>query len=307
MSAGSEAQTPVTLVCATCNAPESVELTFASLLRHTPEPFRLVVADNSDDDTVAQVLSRWPRIRVISLAERVAIAAREARWEAAVEARLAERVACRGATEVPAVRHPTHERSRRALAEHGATLDWLVARVTTPFVLTLDSDVEFRETGWLTDMLRLATSGDAAAVGIYEPGQFGYQPRLAPYVLLLRTDVIHRLGATFRGGSVTTDAEEARRWHARTRGFELDLAELQAYPTTKVYPTAAVLFEQLTNAGERWLDLPPGVAGKFHHFGHMSWGERSDAEGGSERGRGYRAERLLEVQTALAWYRAGRV
>ena len=107
------------------------------------------------------------------------------------------------------------------LMSHGAALDWLVTKVRTPFFLTLDSDVEFLATGWLTEMLNLMEQMALVALGEYEPGQGGYRERLAPYILLLRTAFIRALCTSFRGFVRIEDPAEAQRWQALSPGSYL--------------------------------------------------------------------------------------
>lgn len=290
----------VTVVCATYNARPAVCLTFASFFRHNPGPWPMYVADNGSTDGTLEELQSWPGIQVISLRQRTALIRQERALNRRVIGLLDRR-------------HPQHglrltaardqgDPDPEEIAEHGATLDWLTARVCTPFVLTLDSDVEFLADGCLDAMLAYAERQGLDALGVYEPGHRGYGPRLAPYVLLLRTAVIRHVGLSFRSGSVTADPDEARRWRARPTRYQLDPADLDQYPTTRVYATAAYLFERLVAAGRPWANLPSDIAGRFHHHGHLSWGALSDAEGGSAASRHENALRLAAVEKALKAY-----
>ena len=86
----------------------------------------------------------------------------------------------------------------RHVVSHGATLDWLMRRVTTKYVLTLDSDVAFLQPGWLGESRCGARTVRAAAVGEFEVGVGGYRPRLSPVVCLLETERIRVLRFSFR-------------------------------------------------------------------------------------------------------------
>lgn len=229
----------VTVLCATRNARAAVRLTFASFRRYTPEPCLVWVADNGSIDGTLEDLLALPWLTVIPLGVRRSLLPPQA---------------------------PDAE-----ITGHGATLDWLAVRVRTPFFLTLDSDVEFLASGWLTDMLDLMVGEGLDALGVYEPGFQGYRPRLAPYVLLLRTATFQALGTSFQPFVRIEDAEEARRWQARPRGFRVEFEEIASYRTAAFYPTAAYLFERLQESGARWRDLPGAIAAKFQHLGHMSW------------------------------------
>ncbi len=268
----------VTVLCATLNARAAVRLTLASFRRYTPEPCRVWVADNGSTDGTLDDLLEMSWLSVIPLTVRRALAP-----------------AAAGAPDAE-------------ITSHGATLDWLAVRVRTPFFLTLDSDVEFLEAGWLTDMLDLMAGEDLDALGVYEPGFRGYRPRLAPYVLLLRTATFHAVRASFLPFVRIEDAEEARRWQARPRGFQVQFEEIAAYRTAAFYPTAAYLFERLCEGGARWRDLPAALAAKFQHLGHMSWAPGTPDVGGAPRGgdlAGGQAAKLAYVQERLRRYGYG--
>jgi hypothetical protein len=189
------------------------------------------------------------------------------------------------------------------LTLHCETLDWLAARVQTPFFLTLDSDVEFLATGWLSEMLDLASRDDLVALGQYEPGRAGYRPRLAPYVLLVRTAAFRALRASFRGHARIADPDEARRWRARPPSLNLDLEELASFRKAMFYTTGAAFFERLEQSGARWSDLPAAIARKFHHLGHMSWAaDEQDTLPGTPALRRAHATRLAYVRQRLDQY-----
>jgi hypothetical protein len=227
----------VTIICATRNARQTVRLTFASLAHFTPEPRKVLVADNGSTDGTLADLRAIDWLDVISLAER-------------------RKGAC------------------PASPEHGATLDWLAQQVRTPFFLTLDSDVEFHCSGWLSDMLELAERNELAALGVLEPGIGAYRPRLAPFALLLRTAVFRELGTSFRSFVRIEDAAETARWRARSRSENLDQAEVESYQSAAFYSTGAAVFEQLQKTRAPWSDLPQALSCKFTHHGHMSWAAR---------------------------------
>lgn len=178
-------------------------------------------------------------------------------------------------------------------------------RVRTPSFLTLDSDVEFLVSGWLTDMLDLMVGEGLDALGVHEPGFQGYRPRLAPYVLLLRTTTFQALGASFQPFVRVADAEEARRWQAWPCGFRVEFEEIASYRTEAFYPTAVYLFERLRESGARWRDLPGAIAAKFRHLGHTSWAPVYPDTGRAPRAddsAGEQAARLAYVQERLRGY-----
>jgi hypothetical protein len=63
--------------------------------------------------------------------------------------------------------------------------------------------------------------------------------------MLMRTETVHRLGVSFHGFVRHADAEAAARWGRRPYSLNLDTSEIDLYPGTTIYPTAAGLFEAL--------------------------------------------------------------
>jgi glycosyltransferase involved in cell wall biosynthesis len=220
----------LTIVCATFNAREAVQLTLMSLRNCLPFETRVLVADNgSTDGTLAHLESQ----------EWLTVAPLSARPGAATD--------------------------------HGSTLDWLAEQVTTPYFLTLDSDVELLTRNCLDDMLALAQAEGLDALGVYEPAIGAYRTRLAPYALLLRTATFRALDTSFRSFARIDDPLEAARWRARPPSEDLPLSEMESYRTAAFYPTAAALFERLTQRGDHWANLSPAIAARVRHYGHMSW------------------------------------
>jgi glycosyltransferase involved in cell wall biosynthesis len=220
----------VTIVCATRNGADAVRLTFDSFRRFTPEPHRVVVADNGSVDGTREFLESLPWIEL-------------------------------------------HRRrvGRHALS-HGATLDWLVRRVTTKYVLTLDSDVAFRQPGWLGELRRALERSGAAAVGEFEAGVGGYRPRLSPAVCLLETERIRALRCSFRSYVRFRDPEEALRWRtSRAPGENVSYEFLASFTSGVFYSTGARLFERLEETGTPWVTTPTTTRRKYLHIGHMSW------------------------------------
>jgi hypothetical protein len=242
----------------------------------------VLVADNGSSDGTLEYLMGLDWVTVVSLAERRSRIEEERRkLRAAAESlwrrleRYEEGLPQRERTLVSALRAEISPDPKplddERLAEHGATLDWLVAQARTPLVLTLDSDVEFLAPGWLSEMIELLESRQLSALGPYEPGHGGYRARLAPYLLLVRADVLRRLRTSFRGFARFRSEEEFRRWSARRPSFTMEPGELATYPTAAIYPTAAAILERLEAEQEPWATLPEPIAAKIIHRGHMSW------------------------------------
>ena len=103
---------------------------------------------------------------------------------------------------------------------HGATLDWLVRKVTTRLVLTLDSDVVFLRRGWLEELRAALDRSGAIAVGELEPAVGGYRARLSPALLLLDTERLRALRCSFRSYVRIDDPDEALRWRRRPASGE---------------------------------------------------------------------------------------
>jgi hypothetical protein len=270
---------PVTIVCATLNAFEAVRLTMQSLLRHTPPVERILVADNGSTDGTPEWLQTLPHVDVVSLEERRRQMAVERAWRRKVLARLERRGAAPASVERN-LRHDAEPRPRQ-LTEHGATLDWLARQVATPYFVTLDSDVEFLADGWLEDMVGLMEQDGLAALGALEPGRPQYRARLAPHLLLVRTDAFRSVNGTFRGASEATDESESTRWREARSSWYLDFDDLAAFPTVVVYPPGAVLLDQLERAGHRWAPITADIAARYMHYGAMSWGGAADENGGA--------------------------
>ena len=261
------AHAEVTVICATRNAREAVRLTFSSFHRYTPERCTVLVADNGSTDGALDVLRRFPWIKVFSLRERRALVRAQSMQShqaiAALNARLDRSVGSLPGTErallISALTTQVHEldilpesNGQGASTGHGVTLDWLAEKVTTPFLLTLDSDVEFLATGWLREMLNLLKRASLTALGEYEPGVCGYRSRLAPHLLLLRTSALHTHHWSFRGFVSIEDPDEAKRWRARPKSPNLDAEEA----ATHSYPGLSTPSHRAAPGPERWRDLP---------------------------------------------------
>jgi glycosyltransferase involved in cell wall biosynthesis len=284
---------PVTIVCATRDACDAVRLTVRSLLRHTPPVGRIVVADNGSTDGTLEWLRTVDGIDVVALDERARVLADEHEWRRSVAAALVRR----GAGSTATARRLLGDGAAAPVpsTEHGATLDWLVAHATTPYVVTLDSDVELLADGWLEAALAVMHRDGLAAFGSLEPGRGQYRPRLALHLLLIRTDAVRRVNGTFRGTFRCDDPDERERWRARRTGWAIDLDDLDAFPGVIVYPPGAQLLEALDAAGERWAAFPADIEQRYVHYGHLSWG---GADGGHRARRAAVRDRLVAYEPA---------
>jgi GT2 family glycosyltransferase len=229
----------VTIICATVNGRDAVRLTLLSLRRCTPRACRVMVADNGSTDGTLEFLKSLPWVDLVTVRQRCRIDGRM--------------------------------RATAKYIQHGMTLDWLAARVKTPYFVALDSDVEFLKPGWLADMLAVLSGRKAIAVGEFEAGIGGYRPRLAPHLLLVDTKQFRDIEGSFVSFVRIGDKREARRWRSTPMGFVLDAAEQATYRSGAFYSTGAALFERVLERGGRWAVTPRRIQAKYRHFGHMSW------------------------------------
>lgn len=228
----------VTVLCVTRNAREAVELTLESFRRRTPEPVRVLVADNGSDDGTLDYLRGLSWIELETLDERQA---------------------------------------SPGVGTHSGALDHLAVQVDTEYLLTLDSDVELLQEGWLSRLVAAADRASLAALGEYEPRRGNIMARLAPHVLLLRTSVLRGHRLSFTPSIVIGDPDDARRFErfsAREQPAHGDLTvELAGrFPSARFYTTGAALFARLQILGVPWAEIPPAMRRSYRHFGQMSWG-----------------------------------
>jgi hypothetical protein len=144
--------------------------------------------------------------------------------------------------------------------------DWLAGWMrscTTRYALFSDSDVEFRGTGWLRDMVATAQERGAALVcGRMQHGSECYvhpvtkaERRLAPrptaWLLMIDREQVE--------GLVEPDFE----YH--------EVEDFRAFGGKVAYDTAAWYFKRLCDAGLTWAEMPASWQGKYHHFGGLTW------------------------------------
>ena len=186
-------------------------------------------------------------------------------------------------------------RPGRHVPGHGATLDWLVRKVTTrPRV---DARLRCRVpaarlAGGVvrgTRPFRRDCGRRARAGGRRVPG-----PPVAR-LLLLDTERLRALRCSFRSYVRIDDPDEALRWRRRpASGERVRQGELATYRSAAFYTTGARVFERLHESGSRWLATPAATRRKYRHLGHMSWAGADDEL--SERHR----QNELHVRAALA-------
>ncbi len=146
---------------------------------------------------------------------------------------------------------------------HADWIDGWVASCPTRFVVFSDSDVEYRESGWLDDLVETAVSTGSAMVcarmlnphGIYVHPVTGATRRLAnrpsPWLLLLDLDQVRgAVHATFQPRDVKDPGSDGL-------GTSFDVG--------------AMFFDALVDAGLTWTEMPPEWRSKFRHYGGLTW------------------------------------
>ena len=146
---------------------------------------------------------------------------------------------------------------------HADWIDGWLAACTSRFAVFSDSDVEYREPGWLSDIVETAETTGAALVcgrmlnptGVYVHPVTGATRRLAnrpsPWLLLVDLDQVRGVvDATFQSRDVKDPT-------SATVGTSFDVG--------------ATYFQALVDAGLTWKEMPPEWRSKFRHFGGLTW------------------------------------
>ncbi|MFL6161548.1 MAG: glycosyltransferase family 2 protein [Jatrophihabitantaceae bacterium] len=233
----------VTVLMAVRGAEDAARLALSSLERHTSPIPVVLLADNGTGPAFAEWLRPRPHVLTVTLKDRVGGRA-------------------------PA--------TREAAAQHAESLDRLAERATTPWLLTMDSDIEILVDSWLDRLLDLAQARGVDAVGELEPGPAPAMPRLAPHLLLLRRTLLTDLGASFRGRAEIDDPGQAERFrrHRRPAAYRLTASEAAGFGSARFYSTGAALFEAMQTHGRPWAPTPPELRADYRHLGHMSWASK---------------------------------
>jgi hypothetical protein len=147
--------------------------------------------------------------------------------------------------------------------KHAEWLDLWLARCPTRYAVFSDSDVEYREAGWLADLVVKAESTGAALVCARmqrPPDSYDHPvtgaarklaPRPTPWLLMLDTEQVRgRVEASF--------------------GYR-DVVDESVYGGKVAYDVAAAYFAALESAGLTWAEMPESWQPKFRHFGGLTW------------------------------------
>jgi hypothetical protein len=277
----------VTVIGATRNVRAVTHLTYASFRRFTPEPVVVLVADNGSTDGTLEDMRLLNWLRVYSLADRRLDMEAKAERARILLKRVDDALDDLSASISEPERHILQKMRRKAnvvvptleeMRHHAPALNWLASHVETRYFLLLDSDVEFLQPGWLSELIAIAEQEDLGAIGEYEPGQYPCMPRLATYLLLIRTDTFRSLKTSFSSELRFSDDHERQRWYSQQHDDVLAASAFDGYSSAAFYDTAALLFEGIVRRGIAWRPFPATTAAKFRHFGHMTWSE--DAKDG---------------------------
>ncbi len=146
---------------------------------------------------------------------------------------------------------------------HADWIDGWLATCPSRFAVFSDSDVEYRESDWLVDMVDTALTTGSAMVcarmlnphGVYVHPVTGATRRLAnrpsPWLLLLDLDQVRgRVESTFQSRDVKDPG-------SATLGVSFDVG--------------ATYFEALVAAGLTWTEMPVEWRTKFRHYGGLTW------------------------------------
>jgi hypothetical protein len=145
---------------------------------------------------------------------------------------------------------------------HPEWIDRWVQACDARYALISDSDVEYRRSGWLREMVDAATGSDAALVAtrIQAVGGVAYTH---PATGARRT-----LAARPEPWLMLIDVEQVRGRIGTSFAYR---DEVQPDGTKVAYDTAAAWFRDLDAAGLRWVEMPSDFRRAYRHFGSLSW------------------------------------
>jgi hypothetical protein len=146
--------------------------------------------------------------------------------------------------------------------QHWEWLDQWTETSKADYAIFVDSDVEFRRTGWLCDLVDAAVSSEATLVaaefcaetpGFVEPVR-GRTVRLAgrpaPWLMLIDPSAVAQLG----------------------RSFKAEVVEGAEVPEgVQVFDTGGAVYESVIASGLRCSIMPPEFADAYRHYRGLSW------------------------------------
>lgn len=146
---------------------------------------------------------------------------------------------------------------------HAEWLNLWMAECPARYAVFVDSDMEFRRTGWLADLVATAERTGAAMVTsriqtLDDKGHVGsdgapwrWAPRPTPWLILVDLAQVHGVVETGWGFRLRPDP-------ARDGG-------------KIAYDTGAAFLEALDRHGLAWAAMPDGWSDCYHHYGGMTW------------------------------------
>jgi glycosyltransferase involved in cell wall biosynthesis len=146
---------------------------------------------------------------------------------------------------------------------HAQWLDHWLATCPARYAVFVDSDMQFRDDGWLRDLVDTAERDQLAMVtsrvqtleGTRHNDKQGrpvrWAPRPTPWLILV-------------------DVEQVRPFADTSFGFRY--RDDPNHPGGRIaYDTGAFLFDALQRNGLSWAAMPDGWSSCYHHFGGMTW------------------------------------
>jgi glycosyltransferase involved in cell wall biosynthesis len=179
---------------------------------------------------------------------------------------------------------------------HPEWLDRWLAACSTRFLVFSDSDVEYREPGWLLDMVTTARTTGAALVC----GRMQHPPATFVHP---RTGAARRLAPRPTPWLLLLDLEQVRGRVDASFAYE-DVPDPDAFGGKVAYDVGAAYFRELERAGLTWAEMPEAWQTHYRHYGGLTWlGARGD--GVALRRRAKQFVKLATVRRHLARARRG--
>jgi hypothetical protein len=145
--------------------------------------------------------------------------------------------------------------------KHADWLDMWLAECATPWALFVDSDIEFLDSGWLSETLAVANTSrsplvcehlspsDADYVSPINGVHLSLAARPSPWFLLLDADVGRQTKVSFAGTQLPDP----------TTGDMIS------------YDVGGRLLHELRDRGHEAVQVPASIADKLVHYGGLSW------------------------------------
>lgn len=171
---------------------------------------------------------------------------------------------------------------------HYEWLDQWLPTCKERYAVFVDSDVMFRDDGWLSDMVATATRSNAAMVcaEFYREAPDHVDPGSRKRMRLAARPGVHL---------VLLDVLQVADLNA---SFASELVDPADVPEGAInYDVGGRFLEALEGRGLSWVEMPPEFQRKYRHFGGMSWRHRTLWPGLPM------AKRLAKIRLAVLMYR----